>query len=295
MYSKQKTSVNCINKYKSELTCYSSCEKKNIDKEYIEYLNEPFVKYTERCIKSTTDIYGGECAKSWCKIPISKGLNSIGTKWIDILLKFIEPHLTNIVSIGSGDGYVENEIQKNYNFEVFGIEPYINKFSNHPLKTNIPAHSKKFKEYNTLDMLPNIEWNDTCMFINWPYNEGMNNPDSYDYNSVISKKPAWVITILDTTGSSGSEKFITWLYSSGLNPVRIFGDYNSPEENIDTDYIVETSFLQCIHNFDIDYEYDTFLGTYDIYAVLLRRKDIKKIDNVPEKIIFNNKKQQNLI
>jgi len=113
-------------------------------------------------------------------------------------------NLQNILSIGSGNGYVESVLEKVYGINVICVEPNINRYS------TIYMHPK----FNTIDDMVFCNTDNTYMFINYPDPHQL---VQYDYSAIENISPDMFMVTYSPSGGSGSDKLINE-----------FGDYNNP-------------------------------------------------------------------
>ena len=115
-----------------------------------------------------------------------------------------------LVSVGSGDGYVENEIMAAYRdrfkseFKITLIDPE-------------PSYAGKV-DYKIVDELiqkrPGVVGN-CSLFIIWPEIEYFGD-GHYDLGAIRKLRPHAVLTVYETTGGSGSDNFCRFLDTDGL-------------------------------------------------------------------------------
>lgn len=177
----------------------------------------------------------------------SKGINAIG---IENVFKFLGIFYNQFgklktISIGSGDGVLEEQIKTRFNVNVVKIEP-------------------KGGDYKDIKEYVRVSNDDNClMFINWPYPSGMSNTyEDYDLIAIQTLRPKYVIAIVDSTGGAGSRNFLNMIANSGLD-IQLYLDN---VKQCSTNYSVVRSMRKKIINNGI-------LGNNQMDIVLLVRKD----------------------
>lgn len=137
---------------------------------------------------------------------LNKGINAIGLsiveKYLAELLKVTDKQ---IVSVGSGDGFVENHLEKTFGINIICVDP--KKYEN--------SETCKTSEYDTVEQLlkakPSIKSN-CVLFLNWP----IPNDSTYDFDAIMSLQPEDIILIFESTGSAGGIKLQEWANYCGI-------------------------------------------------------------------------------
>lgn len=101
-----------------------------------------------------------------------------------------------IISVGSGNGIIEQDIEKEFNIKIICIDPT-------PLSWSFSIHNEnRLADYPLVnDLIKNKKYltNACNLFINWSY------PDcSYDIESIIKLKPKNIIIITDVGYAHGA-------------------------------------------------------------------------------------------
>lgn len=113
-----------------------------------------------------------------------------------------------IISVGSGNGVIEREIEKAFDIQMICVDP-------DPLSWSIETPGYRPPEYATIDdlILDRPELIENCnMFINWAYPIY-----AYDMDALNKMLPHNVVTVIDVGihRGSGSEMFHSWMHHSG--------------------------------------------------------------------------------
>lgn len=123
-----------------------------------------------------------------------------------------------IISIGSGNGAIENDIEKKFGINIICIDPS-------PLSWSIITDEYKSPEYETMEQLiisNNNLINNSNLFINWSFPTF-----DYDIESIILLKPKNIIIIVDLSPhhASGSFKLHAFMKLCGVKSNVEIDDY----------------------------------------------------------------------
>lgn len=159
---------------------------------------------------------------------LSKGLYNIGLEHLYDVVNSLPSHLP-IVSVGQGDGYVEELLRKEREREVIGVDPNPSEHTGWVVcEPGFPLVSDLLKE------CPDLVGN-CIVFLNWP-SPSSGEKGEFDSEAVELLKPVYVLTVVDTTGGAGSAGFLRFLSASGCQPpVELFLDLGS-KGVIESDY-----------------------------------------------------------
>ena len=138
-----------------------------------------------------------------------------------------------ILSVGSGNGYIEKQLNKR-GLEIQCIEPFYNeivKYRNHNINDDnllAPTYST-VDDYINIHGIPNSQSKEITLFINWPCPEGYVGSgykylgDSYDQESIIKLQPQSLIMVRSNsnTATEGSSKFNSFFHTQDDKTVRI--------------------------------------------------------------------------
>lgn len=130
---------------------------------------------------------------------------------INVLIEYIRKSCSNLVSVGSGNGYVEYHIKAKIpeNCEIVCIDPDPESFK----KFDPVKHIKP--KFNYLSECKNSDIKNSTVLLNWP------NPDDngYDIESLIYFEPKMFCISYGPCGSSGSDQLIDLLSDSKIDPL----------------------------------------------------------------------------
>jgi len=146
----------------------------------------------------------------------SLGIEKVGIKnllWYFEKVMELAPN-ADIISVGSGNGVVEQIIDDKFKCDVICIDPFSNKFIPAPAEFVKPSTFDNVDDY--LDKTPIISDKKLILFLNWPYNEftkedGSMTEYEYDYDSIVKLKPNHIIVVYDPSGSAGSHLLTNWM------------------------------------------------------------------------------------
>lgn len=188
----------------------------------------------------------------------STGINFLGiptvVMYMQEILKIYPEHKNNIISIGSGGGYIEKVLDSLLNINIICVDP--NPLSYIPDKTIYKnpdyetINSKEFPTYNFI--------NNCILFINWSEPEQCN---GYDIQSIIRLNPICILTITETgiyrgSGSIGFHHFLSenhiitqGIYQRGLDECREpdkldFSDFSYIDSAKTTCYYTKPSYTE---------------------------------------------------
>ncbi len=189
----------------------------------------------------------------------SKGVVCLG---LNNVMKFMKEFYDEFgklktISIGSGDGVLEDDIKKRFEVDMVKIEPDGGDYAD-------------IKEY-----IGTSKDDDCLMFINWPYPTGSSNTyENYDIIAIQALHPKYVIAIVDSTGGAGSKSFLNMIANSGLD-IELYLDEVVP---CSTNYVVIRSIRK-------KYIHDNIMGNNQMDIVLLVRKDYAENLKVSHEIL----------
>ena len=138
-------------------------------------------------------------------------LSGIFYKKPDLVSKLIEyiqkDKLTSkIISVGSGTGYLESQIQKSLINKIICVDPEPLSYSKcHPTSILMP-------NYADLSEIDDSVVNDSIILLSWPNPEyGADDLQNYDCDAIKNYKPRIFIVSYGPCGASGSDKLIELL------------------------------------------------------------------------------------
>jgi hypothetical protein len=144
---------------------------------------------------------------------LSRGLANLGT---DSLFEYVGRINKNVdnplwVSVGSGDGNIEAELENRTGKKFICIDPDPQSYSDTVVR---PPNYKTVQDMlsdTNLDLYH--QENPIIAFINWP----SPNSSDYDIETIRILKPDFVVTVVEVTGASGGKCFLSWLNKCGIN------------------------------------------------------------------------------
>lgn len=129
---------------------------------------------------------------------------SVLEQYFDAISKFsADP----IVSIGSGNGYVERHMEQLFGKSIYCVDP------NHVPNTNSELYktSEYDDVYNLLESKSDL-CDQSTMFINW----SSPNESTYDFEAIKAMNPNNVLIVFESTGSGGGRILQKWLNFCGM-------------------------------------------------------------------------------
>ena len=111
-----------------------------------------------------------------------------------------------VISVGSGDGFVERLLEKDHSKEIICVDP---------IKYNKDPEEYKTSTFNDVDHLLTTSptYKNNCMlFLNW----STPNNSSYDFDAIQKLKPNHCVIIFESTGSAGGKNLQKWLNYCGI-------------------------------------------------------------------------------
>jgi hypothetical protein len=137
----------------------------------------------------------------------------------ELILSYLSklPKEYQIISVGSGDGYIEALFTEKYNIDIICVDPDLDLFGG--IKTY------QYPEYKTVPdlLLQSSEYINNCsLLIHWPDP----NDSDYDYEAILLLNPKHIILTYDIHGGAGGEKLHEWLKT---NEYRIVSKISSHE------------------------------------------------------------------
>jgi hypothetical protein len=143
----------------------------------------------------------------------SLGVLSFGR---DLVRKYVQliPVGTTMVSIGSGNGILENWLCRQFpQLEVICVDPLEEKYFELPMDLKSLGLDADYSTAKSLaEARPDIVGN-CCVLLNWPTNN-----NDYDCESIDVLRPKFVLSIVEYSGGSGSDKLLKLLSKSGVKP-----------------------------------------------------------------------------
>jgi hypothetical protein len=135
-------------------------------------------------------------------------------KTINIINKLNENN-NPIISIGSGNGYLEYLFKQQTTSEIICIDPSPDEYGLKPEESErIMPHFSYLKDL--INMEKYIE--KSVLLISWPYPNDEKR-SSYDYDAIKSLKPNIIVVNYGPCGASGSDKLISLIDKSPLNNI----------------------------------------------------------------------------
>lgn len=142
-------------------------------------------------------------------VPIlNNALRQIG---LDVLEKYFSANYNTspdpVISIGSGNGYVERHMEKKFERSIYCVDP------NHVPNTNSDLYkTSEYRDvYELLESKPEL-YEHSTVFINW------SNPNDsiYDFEAIKAMNPNNVLIVFESTGSGGGKLLQKWLHFCGV-------------------------------------------------------------------------------
>lgn len=202
-----------------------------------------------------------------------------------IFKQYLEPFKdTNIISIGSGDGYLEDYLEKQLDIKITCIDPdpetlIGNSYHGHNITEIIRTPDYKYID----EYLNNTDKSDkrlTTLLLFWTYpnkespHGGKLCNSSYDIEALHKLKPNNVIVLYDPTGSAGSSYLHYWLNKSESINLQELANW--------TEYVEHSKYK--VNKYYKQAEY-VHIGSKTIQSLILMTKtnDIKY--QLPEKVL----------
>lgn len=118
------------------------------------------------------------------------------------------PNRTTIVSVGSGNGVFEKNLDRDIRSDIICVDPNFNNFN----KCKEVNQTKKPLFKTTDDLLKSGIKDTHTLILNWT----LPNDSSYDYESIVKLNPENVFVLCDLTGTGGSSHLLSWLSFQGI-------------------------------------------------------------------------------
>jgi hypothetical protein len=140
---------------------------------------------------------------------LNNALKQIGLDVLELYFKALYGYIPDVpvVSIGSGNGHVERQIEKRFGKQIYCVDP------NHVENTNQDLY--KTSEYDNvfrfLDAHPECKSHSTT-FVNW----STPNDSTYDYEAIRALDSDNVLIVFESTGSGGGTVLQKWLNYCGV-------------------------------------------------------------------------------
>ena len=136
-----------------------------------------------------------------------------------------------IISIGSGNGYIERHIEKELETTILCVDP---------MRIESVQDMYKASNFNYINDLledyPNLI-NNSITFINWSFP----NDSTYDYDALAKLSSDNVLIVCETTGSGGGKVLLTWLDYCGLTTDNSFTENDVILHNFPKYYVVKST------------------------------------------------------